>query len=87
MSEKETRCVASQEPITRSEQLPCALVTAFFGPVYIYNGFGANREYLLNYSNHSAEPTDLKRIFLYFECAHRRGGDSIFARKSALKCV
>ena len=24
---------------------------------------------------------------LYFECAHRRGGDSIFSGKSALKCV
>ena len=34
VSEKETRCVASQEPITRSEQLPCARDTAFFGPVY-----------------------------------------------------
>ena len=64
------------------------------------NDFGANLEYLLSHTNQSAKPTELKMIFLtfkrrlvfpfdilYFECAHRRIGDSIFAGQSALKCV
>ena len=41
--------------------------------------FGANFEYLLNSTN-----LDLSDI-LYFECAHRHSGNSIFAGKSALK--
>ena len=43
--------------------------------------------------NQSRKPLDLKIIFLflfdilYFQCAHRYGGDSVFAGISALKCV
>ena len=36
----------------------------FHGPVL--NGFGANFEYLLNSTNQSAKPTDLKMIFFAF---------------------
>ena len=35
-----------QELITRREQLSCARVTAFHGPVYFKNGFGAKFRYL-----------------------------------------
>ena len=53
-----------QEPITRSEQLPCARVTAFLRTsLFFSNGFGANFEFLLNPTNQSAKPTDLKFIF------------------------
>ena len=52
-----------QEPIFRSEQLPCDRIMTFHGPVYFKNGFGANFEYLLNSTNQSANPTDLKMIF------------------------
>ena len=55
------------------------------------HGFGANFEYLLNSTNQSAKPTDMKMTFstpfsfpfqgvLYFECAHRHGGDSILTQ-------
>ena len=73
----------------------------FTDQFFFQNGFGSNFEYLLNSTNQLAKPTDLKMIFfalvlttfsflfdiLHFECAHRHGGDSIFAGKSALKCV
>ena len=88
-----------QEPITRSEQLPCACVTAFSRTSF-YNGFGANFGYLLNFTKPVSKTYRPKNdvfcllihlVFLfdilYFECAHRYGEDFIFAGKSALKCV
>ena len=56
-----------QEPITQSEQLPYARVTAFSRTSLFLEGFCANLEYLLNSSNQSAKPTDLKIIFVSFE--------------------
>ena len=56
-----------QEPITQSEQLPYARVTAFSRTSLFLEGFCANFEYLLNSSNQSAKPTDLKIIFVSFE--------------------
>ena len=43
--------------------------------------FGVNFEYLLNSTN--LQTFDI----LYYECAHRHGGNSIFAGKGVLKCV
>ena len=60
---------AGQEPITRSEQSPCARQSLrFHGPVYLKNGFDANLESLfkLHKTSHVAKPTELKRIFLPF---------------------
>ena len=55
-----------QEPIIQSEQPPCARFTAFLRTSLFFNGFGANFEYLLNPTNRSAKPTDLKLIFFAF---------------------
>ena len=51
-----------------SEQLPCTRVTAFSQarPVYFWNGFWANLEYLYSPANQSAKPTNLKMIILPF---------------------
>ena len=58
---------SGQEPITRGASNFHVLVAwRFHGPVYFQNGFGANFEYLLNSTNESAKPTDLKMIFFAF---------------------
>ena len=36
----------------------------FHGPVYFWNGFGANFDYLLNSTNRSAKPTDLTNALI-----------------------
>ena len=38
----------------------------FNRPVYFKNGFGTDFDYLLNFINQSAKPTDLKMIFSVF---------------------
>ena len=54
--------ICKKEPITRSEQLPRARVTAFSRTSLFQNEF----EYLLNSTNQSAKPTNLRMIFLPF---------------------
>ena len=89
----------SQELITWSEQLPCTRVTAFPRISLFLERFW--HEFRIpSPTNQSAKHIDLKMIIfafwrrylflvdiLYFECVRRRGGDSIFVGKSALKCV
>ena len=84
------RIVQCQDRITRISNFYALTVSRrFHGPIFRTVLF----EYLLNSPNQSAKPIDLKMLFfflldiLYFECAHRHGGNSIFAGKSALKCV
>ena len=36
----------------------------FHGPVYFWNGFGPNFEYVLNSTNWSAKPTDLTNALI-----------------------
>ena len=55
-----------QEPITRGEQLPCARVTAFSWTSLFLDSNDANLEYLLDSTNQSAKPKDLKMIFFAF---------------------
>ena len=52
--------VQCEEPITRSEQLPCARVTEFSRTSLFFETVLANFENLLNSTNQSAKPTDLK---------------------------
>ena len=54
---------SEQEPITRSEQLPCLRVAAFSWNSLFLERVGANFKYLLNSRKQSAKPTDLKMIF------------------------
>ena len=94
-------CTATiQEPIIQSEKLTCACVMAFsrtslfldrlWGEFWISGKFHkpVSKTYRPRYYIFCLLIT-LVFLFdiLYFECAHRYGGDSIFAGKSALKCV
>ena len=89
-----------QEPMIRSEQLPCAFVTAFPRTTLFLERFWANVGYLLNFTEPVSKTYRPKNdifgflihlVFLFdflcFEWVHRYGGNSIFAGKSALKCV
>ena len=87
--------VRIQEPITRNEQLPCTHVTAFsrtslflerfWHEILIY--FKFHREPIIKTYRPKNDIFCLLIKFsflsdiLYFECAHRQGGDSIFAEK------
>ena len=55
-----------QEPMNQSRQLPYAHVTTFSRTSLFLERFGAYFEYLLNSTNQSEKPTDLKMIFLIF---------------------
>ena len=67
MSEKETRCVASQEPITRSLATSMRSCHRIFTDQFIFRMVLARiLNIFLNSSNQSANPTDLKRIFFAF---------------------
>ena len=52
----------NQEAITWNERLP----RRSHEPVYFQNGFGTNLEYVLNPTNQSAKPTDLKILIFAF---------------------
>ena len=83
-------CEVGQEPITRSEQLPCARATAFSRTSLFLERFLAR---ILNiFKFHKPVSKTYRPLFslfdiLYFKCAHSHGRDSLFAGKSALKCV
>ena len=59
-----TTCVTKEAGAHNPER--ARLVTAFSQYHAFKNDFGANFEYLLNSTNQSAKPTDLKMIFLPF---------------------
>ena len=88
----------NQEPITWNERL----LRRSHEPVYFQNGFGTNLEYVLNPTNQSAKPTDLKilifafsvndatfsfLISLYSNCVHSVEDILFLRKKIALKCV
>ena len=63
-SEK-TKCIVPGAH--NAERITSTLVSRrFHGPVYFLNGFGANFGSLLNSTNQSAKPSDLKTIFFAF---------------------
>ena len=55
-----------QEPITGSEQFPCACVTAFSHTRLLLERFLARILNLINSTNQSVKPTDLKITFVAF---------------------
>ena len=85
----------NQKPIIRSEQLPCAHVTAFSRTSLFLERFW--REFWISFKFHKPVSKTYRHknnyIFcllitfsfqfdiLYFECVHRHGGDSIFLEK------
>ena len=89
-----------QEPITRSEQLPCARVTVFSWTSlfleWYWHKFWISFKCYKPVSKTYRPKNDIFCLLimfsflfdiLYFECIHRHGGDSIFTGKSVLKCV
>ena len=58
--------IFKEEPITGAGNFHALVPRRFHGPVYFQNGFCANFEYLLNSTNQSIKPTDLKMIFFAF---------------------
>ena len=58
--------IFKQERITGANNFHAHVPRRFHGPVYFKKGFCANFEYLLNSTNQSAKPTDLKMIFFVF---------------------
>ena len=59
-----TTCVTKEAGAHNPER--ARLVTAFFTYHVFKNDFGTNFGYLLNSTNQSAKPADLKMIFLLF---------------------
>ena len=53
--------------MTLASNFLALVLRRFHGLVYFQNGFGANVEYLLNSTNQSVTPTNLK-MFLFFFC-------------------
>ena len=101
LTEKLSMSKHYQEPIRGSQQLPCVRVTVFSRTslflVWFWCEFWKSFKFHKPVSKTYRAKNDIFLPFnnllvflfdiLFFECGHKHSGDSIFAGKSALKCV